>query len=146
MDLPMDRILEFTNNHPLLVAGTMMMALTVIFYELRMRTRGVAAVGTAKAVQLINAGARVVDVRDQAQYDAGHIVGSIRLDPGALASDKRLKKNRPVIVICDNGMNSSRCINELREAGFESAYNLKGGLMSWQQENLPVVSKDQESK
>ena len=138
----MDRLLEFTNNHPLLVAGTIMMALAVIFYELRIRTRGLVAVTTAQAVQLINGGARVVDVREQAAFDAGHIVGAIRLAPEQLADDKRLKKNRPLIVVCDNGLSSSRCGDQLRAAGFESAYSLRGGLSAWQQENLPLVSDD----
>lgn len=140
----MDRILEFTNNHPLLVAGTMMMALTVIFYELRLRSRGLIAVGTAQAVQLINNGARVIDVRDQAHFDTGHIVGSIRVEPATLDSDSRLKKNRPVIVVCDNGISSGRTIDQLRAAGFESAYSLRGGLAAWQQDNLPLVSSGQD--
>ena len=138
----MDRIIEFTNNHPLLVAGTMMMALTVIFYELRTRTRGLIAVGTAQAVQLINGGARVIDVRDQERFNAGHIVGSQRAVPEEIETDKRLKKNRPIIVVCDNGINSGRCIDKLRTAGFESAYSLRGGLAAWQQDNLPLVSDE----
>jgi rhodanese-related sulfurtransferase len=136
----MDRILEFTNAHPLLVTGTVLMALAVIFYELRLRTRGLVAVGTAQAVQLINDGARVVDVREQDRYEAGHIVGSVRITPEALDSDKRLKKNRPVIVVCDTGVNSGRCSEQLRRAGFEKVYSLRGGLGAWQQENLPLVS------
>ena len=136
----MDRLIEFTNNNPLLVAGTVMMALAVIFYELRIRTRGLVAVGTAQAVQLINNGARVVDVRDPAQFDAGHIVGAVQAAPEALADDKRLKKNHPVIVVCDNGINSGRCIDQLRKAGFESAYSLRGGLSAWQQDNLPLIA------
>ena len=136
----MDRLIEFTNNNPLLVAGTVMMALAVIFYELRMRTRGLVAVGTAQAVQLINNGARVVDVRDAAQFDAGHIVGAVQAAPDALTDDKRQKKNHPVIVVCDNGINSGRCIDQLRKAGFESAYSLRGGLSAWQQDNLPLIA------
>lgn len=138
----MDQIVEYTNNHPLLVAGTMMMAFTVIFYELRMRTRGLVAVGTAQAVQLINGGARVVDVRDEDAFHTGHIVGALRASAAELENDKRLKKNRPVIVVCDNGVNSGRCIDKLRTAGFESAYSLRGGLVAWQQENLPLVSDE----
>ena len=140
----MDRILEFTNNHPLLVTGTMLMALTVIFYEIRLRARGLVAITTAQAVQLINKGARVVDIRDQEQYDAGHIVGALRAAVDNLESDKRLKKNRPVLLVCDNGINSSRCIDQLRNAGFESVFSLQGGLAAWQQENLPLVSGDKD--
>ena len=139
----MDQIIEFTNNNPLQVTATIVMALTVIFYEIRQRSRGVAAINATQAVRLINQGAKVVDVRAQDSYDTGHIVGAIRVAPDALAGDKRLKKQRTVILVCDNGANSSRCTDQLRQEGFESVFSLQGGLSAWQQENLPVVASGQ---
>ena len=56
---------------------------------------------------------------------------------------KRLKKQRTVILVCDNGTNSSRCTDQLRQEGFESVFSLQGGLSAWQQENLPVVASGQ---
>ena len=139
----MDQIIEFTNNNALLVTATIVMALTVIFFEIRQRSQGVAAINATQAVRLINQGAKVVDVREQDSYDTGHIVGAIRVAPDALTGDTRLKKQRPVILVCENGANSSRCTDQLRKEGFESAFSLKGGLSAWQQENLPVVATGQ---
>jgi len=139
----MDQIIEFTNNNPLLVTATILMALAVIFFEIRQRSQGVTAINANQAVRLINQGAKVVDIREQDRYDTGHIVGAIRVGPDALAGDKRLKKQRPVILVCDNGANSSRCTDELRKAGFESAFSLQGGISAWQQENLPIVASGQ---
>lgn len=135
----MDQLAEFANNHLLLVSATVLMALVVLFYEIRLRGRGLTEISTAQAVQLINKGARIVDLRDQQAFDAAHIVGAIRVPSDELSADKRLKKNRAVLVICDNGVSSSRCIDGLRKAGFDSAFSLKGGLAAWRQENLPLV-------
>ena len=138
----MDQVIEFTNNHPLLATGTLIMALTVIFYEIRLRGQGIAQISTNQAVQLINQGARVVDVREQSSYDTAHIVGAIQVAPDNLQSDKRLKKQRTLILVCDNGISSGKCSNSLRAEGFDSVFSLRGGLAAWQQDNLPVVATD----
>ena len=52
----------------------------------------------------------------------------------------KLKKDRPVLLVCDNGARSGRAAGNLRKKGFEQVFSLKGGLQSWRQENLPVVS------
>jgi hypothetical protein len=70
----MGQLLEFTNNHPVLVSGTLLMALAVIFYEIRMRASGLTSISAAQAVRVINQGGKVVDVRDKENFDAGHIV------------------------------------------------------------------------
>ena len=75
----MEQLIEFTNNHLLLVASTILMALAVIFFELRIRAGTVSALSTAQTIQLINQGAHVVDVRDKTGFDGGHIVDAIGL-------------------------------------------------------------------
>ena len=52
----MEQLIEFSNSHPLLVAGTILMALAVIFYELRMKTSSLTAISSVQAVRLINQG------------------------------------------------------------------------------------------
>jgi rhodanese-related sulfurtransferase len=137
----MSQLIEYTNNNALLVAGTVLMALAVIFYELRMRSRAVAEITANQAVRLINQGARVVDVRDEAAWRSSHIIDSINIPAPQLASadDKRLKKNKPIILVCDNGATSGRCADTLRKAGFESVFSLGGGVGGWQRDNLPLV-------
>ena len=62
-----------------------------------------------------------------------------RLVPRLL--DKLAKlRNKPVVAVCDAGVTSSRAVNKLRNSGFESVYNLKGGMSAWGQAGLPVVS------
>lgn len=138
----MAQIIEFTNNHPLLVAGTFLMLIAVLTYELRLRGRAVFEVTPTQAVRLINQGARVVDVREQAAFDAGHIAEALHMPAAGLteAAGRKLKKNKPVVLVCDAGNASGRCVEPLRKAGFESAFSLQGGLAAWQRDNLPVVA------
>ncbi len=138
----MDQLIEFTNAHPILVTGLIAMALATIFYELRLRTGGLSGVSALQAVRLINDGGRVVDVREKTLFDSGHIVDAVNIPATELAGDNsaRFKKAKSVILVCDNGVSSGKCVDPLRKAGLENAFSLKGGLAAWRNENLPIVS------
>jgi rhodanese-related sulfurtransferase len=137
----MGNIFEFATNHPFLVSGTIAMALAVIFYELRLKASGFTALTSSQAVQLINQGARVVDIRDQQHFDTGHIVDAVNIPAAELADhfDKKFKA-KTVIVVCDTGTRSGKAVATLRRSGQEKAFNLQGGLATWRNENLPVVT------
>ena len=143
----MDQLIEFSNAHPLLVAGTILMALAVIFYELRMKAGGLTSISTVQAVRLINQGARVIDIRDKSQFDSGHIVNSINIPAAQLDGerDKRLKSSKSIILVCDSGSKSSQCIAPMKKSGRENIFNLQGGLASWRQENLPILTAEDKS-
>jgi rhodanese-related sulfurtransferase len=49
-------------------------------------------------------------------------------------------KNKPIVAVCDAGTTATRAVTALRNAGFVSAYGLKGGMNAWTQAGLPVVS------
>lgn len=137
----MGNILEFAANHPLLASATIAMALAVIFYELRQKAGAIASLSSAQAVQAINQGARVVDIRDQEQFDAGHIIDAINLPPAELTvqADTKLKKAKAIVVVCDTGMRSGQAVAALRKSGHENVFNLKGGLTAWRGDNLPII-------
>lgn len=138
----MAQFAEFAANNTLLVLIIMGLAFAVIAYELRLKAQGVTHIAVADAVRLINSGAQVVDVRDRTAFDAGHIVNAKHLDVEKLAGDqaklKKLKK-KTLVAVCDNGLNSGRAANALRKMGLENVFSLRGGIKTWQQENLPIV-------
>lgn len=137
----MDQLVEFSSNNIWLVAGLVAAGLAAIFNELRIKAQGISAVSPAMAVQLINKGAQVVDVRSSDQFATGHIVDARNIpEQELLASDDGKLKQKTVLVVCDSGTSSSRCAAGLRKAGQEQVFSLKGGLAAWRQENLPVVS------
>ena len=138
----MNRFFEYTINHPFLIAAAAILAVLAIVIEMRHRSRGASAIGTADAVRLANTGALVVDVRDSKDYEAGHIIEARHIpaaELGSRAESLKKFKEKPVIVYCDAGFTSAGAARQLRASGFNKVVTLSGGLNSWRQENLPLV-------
>jgi rhodanese-related sulfurtransferase len=139
----MDKFLEFAGNHTLLVFALVTSFFLVIFTELRRKASGVLSVPPTDAVRLINNDAVVIDLRSKDAYSTGHIVNakSVPMDElsGHMSKIEKLK-NKPVIAVCDSGITSTKAVNTLRNAGFESVYGLKGGVAAWGQAGLPGVT------
>lgn len=139
----MGELAEHVANHPFLVAGLVALLVAVIVFEARMRSQGRTQVSPAEAVKLINGGAIVIDVRKAEDYRNGHIVDARNVELAQITADPasavKKQKNKVLITVCDNGLNSNRAANLLRKAGFEKVVSLKGGLNAWRAENLPVV-------
>jgi len=138
----MAQLIEFCLRHPLLVGATLTAVIALIVNELRLRGQSGVSVPAQEAVRLINQGATVVDVRDAAKFDSGHIVDAINVPAAELTAkaEARLKKKRPVLLVCDTGNSSARLVAPLRQAGFENTWSLDGGLAGWARDNLPVVA------
>lgn len=79
---------------------------------------------------------QLVDVRTPEEFEAGHIPGAILIDVKSADFDrqaeKKLKKDLPVAVYCRSGMRSLKAAGQLKDKGFKTIYNLKGGFMEWQ--------------
>jgi len=136
----MSQLLEFIGNHPLLAVGVVAAGLAVLFNELRLRSQAVGALSTAQAVQLINNGAAVLDIRSAEDFSASRLIDSQNVAPDELAQHKKLKAKKNVLLVCENGTKSSRALNVLRKADFDNVFILKGGIAAWQQDRLPVES------
>ena len=138
----MNRLFEYTTNHPFLVAAAAILAVLAVVIEMRHRARGGSSIGTADAVRLANSGALLLDVRDAKDYEAGHIIEARNIPSAEIATRaESLKKfkEKPVIVYCDGGFASAGAARALRAAGFTKVVTLSGGLNNWRQENLPLV-------
>jgi phage shock protein E len=73
--------------------------------------------------ELMQNGAQIIDVRTKAEYESGHIAGSLNIPLQVLESNlSRIKKDRPVITCCASGMRSSSAKSLLEAQGYE-AYN-----------------------
>ena len=135
--------MEFAGNHTLLVFALVTSLLLAVFTERRRKATGMMAVQPTDAVKLINNDAVVLDMRSAESFSRGHIVGARNVPMDELDGhlDKLARfKSKPVVAVCDAGITSSKAVNTLRNSGFESVYNLKGGMNAWGQAGLPVVS------
>ena len=139
----MNQIVEFTSNNLVLVALLMISFFVLIFSELRRKASGMVAVEPGAAVALINNNGIVLDLRSNEAFARGHIVNAKNVPFDELeAQQSKLEqfKGAPIVAVCDAGVTSTRAVARLREAGFESAYTLKGGMNAWSQAGMPVVT------
>lgn len=139
----MDKILEFTSNHTLLVLALMVSFFAVIFSELRRKASGLVNVEASEATKLINNDAIVIDLRSADAYSRGHIVNARNIPSDELEGKMNTLesfKSKPVVAVCDAGVTSTKAVNSLRAAGFESVFGLKGGMTGWTQAGMPVVT------
>jgi glyoxylase-like metal-dependent hydrolase (beta-lactamase superfamily II)/rhodanese-related sulfurtransferase len=85
----------------------------------------------------------IVDVREPEEFtgELGHIAGSILIplkDLTARAEELSAHKERHVIVVCRAGVRSTTAAAILTGLGYEHVSNLKGGMLDWNQQQLPV--------
>lgn len=104
----MDKLAEFITTYPFLFGGTLLVVVALVTVEMVLRARGTFQVSVVQAVRMINNGATVVDVRSAEKYAAGHIVGAIHIEADALGKgdNGRLKKKKPLLIVCDDGRRS----------------------------------------
>lgn len=106
------------------------------------RFRGVKDVDINGALQLINhKNAFVLDVREPAEYESGHLLNAKLVPLGKLkerANELEKHKDKPVVVVCRSGNRSGTACAILTKLGFTQTYNMMGGMMAWQKSNLPV--------
>ena len=133
---------KFVQENLLLIAVAIVSGAMLLWPYVR-RFGGGPSVSAAQATQLINReDALVVDVREPGEYGSGHILGAKNVPlariqaAGSEIAAKR--KDKPVIVYCDDGNRSGKAAAALRSQGFAKAVNLAGGLGAWQQAGLPV--------
>ena len=137
----MERLLDYLNHHPVLAGIAVALVLAVLVYELRSRKLAYAAVQPQEAIQLMNQGAQVYDLRDAAAFATGRISGAKNLDPSQheFAADtlKRFK-DRLLVLVCENGSVAMALTRQLHAGGFTKVFNLRGGLAQWRAEGLPL--------
>ena len=103
---------------------------------------GARQVDTLGAVQKINHDdALVIDVREPAEIAQGKIARAKHIPMGELQSrigELEKHKTKPIIMVCRSGSRSAGACGILSKHGFTDVYNLAGGMIAWQQSNLPV--------
>lgn len=84
---------------------------------------------------------RIIDVREPAEFTAelGHIKSAELVPVGTLLqSASTWKRAEPVALICRTGRRSINGGIELKKLGFETVFNLCGGMVAWNAAGLPV--------
>lgn len=138
----MGELIAFANSHPLLASSVVAFLFAVLAYEIRLKGQGLVQVSSPIAVQLINKGATIIDVRPAEAYAGGHIVNAKNMPLSTFAGNAdpvNKKKDKLLLTVCDTGADARRAANVLRKIGYGSSFSLKGGLAAWRGDNLPLV-------
>ncbi len=82
----------------------------------------------------------VLDVREQWEYDEGHIPGVVLLPLTEVPSRlDEIPTDKTVIVTCRTGNRSGQAVDFLRQNGFDNVHNMSGGIVAWEQAGYEVV-------
>ena len=106
-------------------------------------TTGSGQLSPADAVRLISReDAVVIDIRPDGEFRNGHIVNAIHIPFDQI--DSRLGRlgkyrSKPVIAACRTGQQSASVAKRLRSEGFERVHRLQGGVLAWQNADLPLT-------
>ena len=84
----------------------------------------------------------LLDVREPNEYQIGRIPGSTLIPLGEVPQRyQEIPKDREVVVHCKMGARSAKAAAFLRQQGFTSVKNLKGGILDWSDKIDPSVPK-----
>ena len=141
----MEQIIEFAGNHPFLIGAFVVVLIMVIKAELDHQTSRSWQVDPTAAIRLMNNDdALVLDVREAKDFGEGHIkqaqtvpISALKDKIESLSSDK----STPILAYCRSGNISGKACRLLKGSGYENVHNLSGGIIGWQDANLPVTKK-----
>lgn len=137
------QIIEFAGNHTMLVAAFVIVLGMLISNEISLLTRGFGDISPGEATRLINhENAVLLDIRSTPECLDGCIIDSKHIPTSELLSRiKELEKHKHdhIVAYCRSGTRSIAACKILKKHGFEHVYNLSGGIMAWQNANLPIT-------
>jgi rhodanese-related sulfurtransferase len=87
------------------------------------------------------AGAFLLDVREQSEWNTAHIKGAVLIPLGQLSSRlSEIPTDRDVLIICHSGNRSAQARDQLRAAGYLNTTSIDGGMTAWMAAGLQVVT------
>jgi rhodanese-related sulfurtransferase len=97
---------------------------------------------TLSTKQSVGENVFVLDVREPAEYQAGHIEGAVNIPIRTLAKnlDKLpADKATPIAVVCKSGIRAAYATMTLKMLGYNNVKDVVGGMLAWEKEGLPVT-------
>ena len=138
----MHEYITFFLKHWLLTLAFIVVVILIFIEEYRSRTGGGAKLAPNEAVQKINReDATILDIRSGDAFRKGHIINAINVpekDLAANAAKLEKYKTKPLILVCQNGLNSAKLLPKLKKQGFEQVFLLGGGVDAWKRDSLPI--------
>jgi rhodanese-related sulfurtransferase len=132
---------EFLAQQWMLASGLLIAISLLVMHESR---KSGPSLSPQQAINLVNEQDGVfLDLRDAADYRKGHIVDAVNIPASKLperVAELEKYKDRPIVLVCRMGQQSSAASKQLKEANYTSVYKMTGGMMEWSNLQLPTVS------
>ena len=83
----------------------------------------------------------LVDVREESEWNAGHIPGATHLGKGVIERDIEQKipePDREIILYCGGGFRSALAAENLERMGYTNVVSMDGGWRGWKEAGYPV--------
>ena len=103
-------------------------------------------VDAAEAVALARVGHRVIDVREQSEWDAGHVAGAIHLPLGDVPqriAEVAPDRATPLLLHCAVGARSARAAAWLSQLGYTDVASMKAPIGQWKLQGGPWEEPNQ---
>lgn len=136
----MELFLEFVVQQWILVAALVAVAGLLVFHESR---KSGPSLSPQEAINLVNnKDGLFLDMREAKDFKKGHIVDALNIPFARLTArigELEKHRERPIVLVCKMGQHSGAAARQLQQQGFEQVYKMRGGMMEWQSQQLPVV-------
>ena len=86
---------------------------------------------------------RLIDVREDNEWEAGHAAGSAHLGKGIIERDIEATvpdKATEVILYCGGGYRSALAADVLQQMGYRNVFSMAGGWKAWKDSGAPIES------
>jgi rhodanese-related sulfurtransferase len=88
-----------------------------------------------------NRDAKLVDVREDSEWDDAHAAGAIHLGKGIIERDIETTvpdKSTELILYCGGGYRSALAADVLQTMGYTNVWSMAGGWKAWKESGAPV--------
>ncbi len=98
-------------------------------------------ISVGETLEKIKAGANLIDVREDKEFEAGHAKGATHIGRGVIERDivgKFPDKNKELILYCGGGFRSALAADNLQKMGYTNALSMAGGWTAWKEADAPT--------
>jgi rhodanese-related sulfurtransferase len=91
--------------------------------------------------QLESGKAKLIDVREESEWEAGHARGALHLGKGVIERDIEERvpdKKTELILYCGGGFRSALATDNIQKMGYTNVRSMAGGWRAWQAAGAPV--------
>ncbi len=107
-------------------------------------TDSIINISVDEAVELVGAGAFLLDVREPDEWAAGHATLATHVPLGTLPDSVSLiPKDQVIVCVCRLGGRSARAAAFLSDLGYDTR-NVEGGMQAWAEASYPLVCDEGE--